>query len=214
VYLAVVGQIYQSGADPWQLFAAWGLLITPWCLVVPFAGLWALWLTIIDAALFRYADLQVLNGTGLQALIVACTHGAALAAREATASRLPEVARETWLRQFIIGGALFMLTMPAAQVLSETGSAGDADWAAFAAWLATVAAICSYYRKRDLFPLSMAAFSVCIVAVCALGVHILPHSDLGGWFLFALLVIAIFSAAGGLLRHAMQTLRAAGKDLG
>ncbi len=30
VFLALFGQTYQTGADPWQLFANWALLILPW----------------------------------------------------------------------------------------------------------------------------------------------------------------------------------------
>src|SRR5699024_11365250 len=28
--LALFGQVYQTGADTWQLFFAWAILITPW----------------------------------------------------------------------------------------------------------------------------------------------------------------------------------------
>ena len=31
--LALTGQTYQTGADPWQLFAVWAALITPWAAV-------------------------------------------------------------------------------------------------------------------------------------------------------------------------------------
>ncbi|MBV1911339.1 MAG: DUF2157 domain-containing protein, partial [Kangiellaceae bacterium] len=31
--LALVGQTYQTGADPWQLFASWAFLILPWTII-------------------------------------------------------------------------------------------------------------------------------------------------------------------------------------
>ena len=31
--LALIGQSYQTGADPWQLFAVWALLLLPWLVV-------------------------------------------------------------------------------------------------------------------------------------------------------------------------------------
>ena len=38
--LAVFGQAYQSGADPWSMFATWALLILPWTLAACFRPLW------------------------------------------------------------------------------------------------------------------------------------------------------------------------------
>lgn len=40
---AYFGQTYQTGADPWQLFAAWALLTLPLCLGVRSDVLWAPW---------------------------------------------------------------------------------------------------------------------------------------------------------------------------
>ncbi|MEM6456810.1 MAG: DUF2157 domain-containing protein, partial [Acidobacteriota bacterium] len=39
VCLAVFGQVYQTGADPWELFASWALLILPWTLLSRFQAL-------------------------------------------------------------------------------------------------------------------------------------------------------------------------------
>ena len=45
VLLALFGQVYQTGADPWQLFFTWALLALPWVWVARFELLWVLWLT-------------------------------------------------------------------------------------------------------------------------------------------------------------------------
>src|SRR5690348_12313782 len=44
VLLAVIGQVYQTGADLFELFAAWAVLILPWVLVSRSAAHWLLWL--------------------------------------------------------------------------------------------------------------------------------------------------------------------------
>lgn len=49
--LAFVGQTYQTGADPWQLFAAWAALALPWVLAARRALLWAAWLLLAALAL-------------------------------------------------------------------------------------------------------------------------------------------------------------------
>lgn len=55
--LALFGQVYQTGADTWQLFFAWALLITPWVIIARFPALWLLWLGLINACLLVYFDI-------------------------------------------------------------------------------------------------------------------------------------------------------------
>lgn len=62
--LALFGQVYQTGADTWQLFFAWALLITPWVVIARFPALWLLWLGLVNAFLLLYlnvANLQFIN---------------------------------------------------------------------------------------------------------------------------------------------------------
>ena len=62
--LALFGQVYQTGADTWQLFFGWALLITPWVMIARFSALWLLWLGLINACLLLYLDvanLQFIN---------------------------------------------------------------------------------------------------------------------------------------------------------
>ena len=56
--LAVVGQTYQTGADPWQLFAVWSVLMLPLALIGRSCILWIFWIAIINAALGLYLDLS------------------------------------------------------------------------------------------------------------------------------------------------------------
>ncbi|HJV25508.1 MAG TPA: DUF2157 domain-containing protein [Aromatoleum sp.] len=51
--LALIGQIYQTGADVWELFAAWAALMMPFALLARSSACWVLWLTIANAALLR-----------------------------------------------------------------------------------------------------------------------------------------------------------------
>ena len=55
--LALFGQVYQTGADTWQLFFVWALLITPWVVIARFPTLWLLWLGLINASLMSYFDI-------------------------------------------------------------------------------------------------------------------------------------------------------------
>lgn len=65
VFWAVFGQIYQTGADAWQLFALWAACIAPWLPIRPATALWALWVTTLNIALAlwsRQAGME--NGLG------------------------------------------------------------------------------------------------------------------------------------------------------
>lgn len=54
--LALFGQIYQTGADTWQLFFAWVLLITPWVIIARFPALWLLWLGLLNTVTLFYVN--------------------------------------------------------------------------------------------------------------------------------------------------------------
>ncbi|APV51651.1 hypothetical protein BWI17_19305 [Betaproteobacteria bacterium GR16-43] len=52
--LAFIGQTYQTGADPWQLFAAWAVLCVPWAIAAGWAPLWSVLLVIANVAMALY----------------------------------------------------------------------------------------------------------------------------------------------------------------
>ncbi|MGB3109056.1 MAG: DUF4401 domain-containing protein [Psychrobacter alimentarius] len=69
--LALFGQTYQTGADTWQLFFVWALLITPWAVIARFPALWLLWLGLLNACLLSYLDVTgfLLNDNIYQGVI-------------------------------------------------------------------------------------------------------------------------------------------------
>src|SRR5687768_7999129 len=52
--LALTGQIYQTGADPYELFGWWAALILPWVLVGRFSPLWLVWLALLNMTVLLY----------------------------------------------------------------------------------------------------------------------------------------------------------------
>jgi uncharacterized membrane-anchored protein len=71
--LAVHGQVYQTGADAWQLFALWAVVLIAYALLVRFVGTWVVALIIMHVAVFTFID-QELGGElyeGRNASIVA-----------------------------------------------------------------------------------------------------------------------------------------------
>ncbi len=56
--LALFGQTYQTGADPWQLFATWAMLISPLVLFSRSEGLWVFFALLLNTALGLYIQVH------------------------------------------------------------------------------------------------------------------------------------------------------------
>lgn len=66
VLFAVIGQVYQTGADAYELFTAWSMLILPWVIASRSSVHWFLWTVICLAAFSLYGG-QVLLPLGILA---------------------------------------------------------------------------------------------------------------------------------------------------
>ncbi len=56
VLLAVLGQVYQTGANSYDYFLAWTLFALPWVVLLPFAPLWLLFAVLVNATFFTYGQ--------------------------------------------------------------------------------------------------------------------------------------------------------------
>jgi uncharacterized membrane protein len=56
--LALFGQTYQTGADPWQLFATWAMLISPLVVFSRSEVLWVVWAVLTNTALSLYLSIN------------------------------------------------------------------------------------------------------------------------------------------------------------
>jgi uncharacterized membrane protein len=114
---AVIGQVYQTGADAFDLFATWAILIVPWVVASRSATHWFVWLVIVYVA-FNLFAFQVLMPVGtLSAAELSCLLALAtttfLAMRE-LAVRAGAVWLEAgWTRRVLALAALAMVFVPA-----------------------------------------------------------------------------------------------------
>jgi uncharacterized membrane protein len=113
---AVIGQVYQTGADAFDLFATWAILIVPWVVASRSATHWFVWLVIVYVA-FNLFAFQVLMPVGtLSAAELSCLLALAtttfLAMRE-LAVRAGAVWLEAgWTRRVLALAALAMVFVP------------------------------------------------------------------------------------------------------
>lgn len=117
VLLAVIGQVYQTGADAWELFVAWTVLVFPWVLASRSSIHWFLWGVLTLTAFSTYGG-QVLIPLGsiaagnLTALVGAVATGF-LAAYELAVRSGVAWLQERWLRVSLALIGLAILLGPA-----------------------------------------------------------------------------------------------------
>lgn len=194
---AYFGQTYQSGADPWQLFALWAALALPLCLGIRSDVLWTPWalVAMTGISLWVYAhlghrwsadsdDLLIhLQGWAAALLLVA---GLSAAARRFTGAGV-------WSMRLALTLTAFMFCSTALGGLFS----GNGGWhyALSLVLLIVAAGMLSNPQFFDLFGLSAVALGLNVLLIAGLG-KLLFHGHSGD-FLGAILFLGL--AAAGLL---------------
>ncbi len=196
--MALYGQTYQTGADPWQLFAYWALLILPWVVVGRFAALWLLWVALINLSLFLY--FSTFRGaftiffTMESQLLLAFAFNTVMLGLWEWGARHYVWLTERWAIRILAFASGTAITSLMLQTIFDWSDAGGWTSLLYPLWLA---GFYFTYRQRtpDLFMLAGSSFSLIVVIAALLGRAILDHSDAGGFLLIALAVIGMSSAA-------------------
>lgn len=204
VLLALVGQAYQTGADTWELFAAWAAAITAWALLGRQHALWLLWLALVNVAVLLYFRTGVARGLDLVEFLFAprrawwvafALDAAALVAWEAAAIRWPAWGTQRWAARVIATatGAL-VTTILATDILGFGSQYATWSWLPYVLW---VAALYWAYRvrTRDVYMLSGMVLSLIVVIAVLIGPRI-SGGGIGLDFLGTGLLILACAAAG------------------
>ncbi len=209
VLLALFGQTYQTGADPWQLFFVWALFILPLVIIARFPALWLLWLGLLNTALILYfevfggwigAVLSPLFGSDFELqLLIFILNAVALAVWEFAAPN-----RE-WLN---VRWAPRALAVASGVAITWIGLMGvlDSDIApmfALSMWIGWLAILYFFYchRRPDLFMLAGGSLSAIVVIVAFFAKHLLTDLHSGGFLLLALIVIGLGGGAAFWLNY-------------
>lgn len=223
--LALFGQIYQTGADTWQLFFAWAILITPWVVIARFPALWLLWLGLINAFLLLYLDvanlqfikysLQNISQVAILALFNFIAFYSWLIGFDNKTSSIPYLFHRINVKKstaqinsaqtnsslhwstYVVGFlSTFFMTYLAIVTVFDNGNI----WATLIAtllWLGWCGFMLwqFYQRRLDLLMLTYLSFSIITVVMFWVGKWLLDDFDAGGFLILALLLIGMSSAA-------------------
>lgn len=215
---AYFGQTYQTGADPWQLFALWAALSLPLCLAVRSDLLWAPWALVVMTAISLWV--QVHTGHGWRVLPDDLrAHLAGWAAALALVGLLSAPLRgHTGAGPWALRTALTLAVV----AVSATGLGGlfhshvAAQYPLALLVLAVLAAALARRDSFDIYGLSAAALGLDVLLVCGLG-RWLFDSHGSGDTVGRLLVLGLSAAAllaatvSGVLRLARRHAASAGE---
>ena len=117
VLFAVIGQVYQTGADAWELFALWTVLVLPWVFASLSSAHWFLWGVLALTAFSAYGGqvlvpMGVITGEDLTTAVGALAIGALIALELAIRAGV-EWLDERWLRVSLALAGLAVLLIPA-----------------------------------------------------------------------------------------------------
>lgn len=187
--LAVFGQTYQTGADPYGLFLFWALLILGWALIGRQAAIWMLWILLVNLAFTMYWDQILFPGDDLARqlaefagplfrLLAAMTdfrlaqwvfglNLLVLLAWETLAARGIGWMQGRWLPRVVAVMALSaIVTATLAVIFLTLADAGELVMRLVPLWFAVFALVCLWYyreRRQDLFMLAACLLAVIIV---------------------------------------------------
>jgi uncharacterized membrane protein len=171
--LALLGQTYQTGADVWELFAVWCVLILPWALLGRQALLWLFWLVLLDVALWLYLSRPRFLESGFDWQTFFFVNLCALALWEGARRRFAEFNRRWAPRLVALAVTSYVTYGAVVGVWAVWGSPfvnRDDGGSALLIWALWAAGFGYFYRwrARDFFMLVLVAVSSLLLAASAL----------------------------------------------
>ncbi|WP_397474176.1 GDYXXLXY domain-containing protein [Pusillimonas sp.] len=204
VLLALIGQIYQTGADAWTLFLAWAVLLVPWLLAMRTVFLALLLAVVLNTGLALFLDthaggiLPSFGGWAGCALLVAVLNAALLALYEHFEAYFGDAWR-VGPRVLSAAVAGWLVLAAFSGIDSQAGPIGYS----IVGWAALAVMYLIYTRRRaDLAIVSLAALAAFVLLVLPLLYWVGSEAGL----LLVVVVLLVAMAMG--LRKLGQLLRA------
>ena len=214
--LAYIGQTYQTGADAWQLFAAWALLSMLWVVMARSEMLWTAWILIAALALALWTGpLGIMrlfvDGTkqGVTSTAMTMMTWLLLGLIPALVASLPWISpgrgSGRWSHRMALGLALAAWTFQGvASLFAFQGVA--AAWLIAAFLVGAVLWLSMRGRWRDLTTLTLGLLAANVLAM-ALAARLLfsNSSDVGGLLLLGVLGLGCLGGSATWLLRQQQT---------
>lgn len=148
--LAVYGQVYQTGADAWQLFALWAAVLVGYAVLVRFVGSWVVALILMHVAWFTWIDQELGSDPyqGRSAWLVACLAVVDAAVVAAAERWLVGRERDILVHSAGVFGLVTLLPFGVITVVDQPPEGGALGLALLAVALTSIAVIYRWRRPR------------------------------------------------------------------
>lgn len=212
VFMAVFGQIYQTGADSYTLFLTWAIMILPWVFMARFAALWVMWLVVCNIAMATWWDLRLLEAVfeGEDIAIAMSLFHLALYCAALLAIKLGEDwLDKRWMRLILAVGIFVPISFYAFDALIDF-RARDFD---IGFWISVgiFAAVYLYEKfiSKSITEYSVGFFCLTVLVIFGISRSILEFidDDFGGFLLNGLVVIGLLYGAYKYYQHATQSFK-------
>ena len=204
---AYFGQTYQTGADPWQLFALWAALTLPLCLGVRHDVLWVAWAIVALTATQLFSAMQTNGWWWNQEISLQSSLGSWLP--PLVLAFLFKFAPRAWvgakagpwpMRLAMIYAIIGLVTMSARSLFSVANSGF------YPASLLIVAVLAFIFSRRglfDIFVLSVLGLGINVLLVCGLSQMLLGVRtfEIGALLLVGGLSAALLAGTVKLIVH-------------
>jgi uncharacterized membrane protein len=210
VLLALYGQTYQTGADTWQLFFSWGMLMLPWTVIARLPAMWILWAALMNTAIVLYGRtfgglFGMIDGFNETTWTVFAVNTLLLVVWELLSIRVAWL-NERWAVRLLAVGSGVPLTWLVMAALFDHTHDGIPPFPVWAVWMGVMVGV--YRMKRlDLFMLAGFCLSGITVTVSFLGETILDHDEAGGFLLIALVIIGMGTGSAFWLNRVNREVR-------
>jgi uncharacterized membrane protein len=206
--LALFGQTYQTGKDPWQLFVWWTILVTPLALLSKSSSLWVLVLALANLSLSLYFQVHhgifgYLFGDEKEIFIFSILNALAAVVFEMFYS-MKQLIRSRYAAQIALVAAMVAFSWLGVFSIFEIQK-HLTYFVIYALWMA---AVYYYYRvqRLDVMVLSSWVVSGIISIISIVGRIIDDDLNGGAFLLLGIILIALSTFAGkwlmGLLKEA------------
>ena len=205
VFMAVYGQIYQTGADAYQLFMMWSLAILGWTIISKFAAQWVLWLIVTNTFIILWC--RQIGMSNYDTIYLAIMNGTALALFEYLSKKESyEWLNARWLRVLLVVMTLYTLSIPIYSFINHQNT--DASLI-----ISTIIGVFGHglilwfyrYKKPDITSLVLLVLSVCIILEFLIFEYI---GDSIGVLIGGLLTLAVFTLATQYLLRVSKKIKA------
>ncbi|NOR55967.1 MAG: DUF2157 domain-containing protein [Sulfurovum sp.] len=212
VLLALFGQTYQTGADTWELFFFWALMILPWTFLSKLPAQWILVITLLNLSMVFYFDhfqsllWMVFSSDTILLWVLFIFNLSVQIIWELSSYYVKSQSKEAWYIRLLTLASGFPLTWLIVVAILDK----ENDFLTFITWILYLLGLYLVYKriKPDLFILAWGCLSVIVVTITFLAKHLLKGFDAGAFFVLALTVIALGTASAYWLKHVHKELKA------